>query len=157
MPPIVATIALGTNDIGIRISDQGGGLLNQSIQNQNQIKTPADLFSFSHVRNPERMEDSRLGTLRSASSRREGVWATVHEQVESWQKPADSENGSGNDDPGKKAGVGRHPRLGIGLPMSNIFATYFGGSLDIVSLDGWGTDVYVRLPKLGTNLEAVNF
>ncbi|KAF5370133.1 hypothetical protein D9758_001021 [Tetrapyrgos nigripes] len=149
VPPITATIALGTNDIGIRISDQGGGLL--TVQNHKQIKSPSDLFSFSHVRNPQRMEDSRLGTLRSASSRKEGVWATVHEQVESWQQT------SRKDDPGQKAGVGSHAQLGIGLPMSNIFATYFGGSLDIVSLDGWGTDAYVRLPKLGTNLEAVNF
>ncbi|THV08529.1 alpha-ketoacid dehydrogenase kinase [Dendrothele bispora CBS 962.96] len=146
VPPIVATIALGANDIGIRISDQGGGFNFNA--HSPQVKTPSDLCSFSHVRNPQRMEDSRLGTLRSVSSRREGVWATVHEQVESWQKPQDSENGGGNDDPGKKAGVGRHSRLGIGLPMSNIFATYLGGSLDIVSLDGWGTDVYVRLPKL---------
>jgi hypothetical protein len=25
---------------------------------------------------------------------------------------------------------------------------YFGGSLELVSLDGYGTDVYLRLPKL---------
>jgi len=50
---------------------------------------------------------------------------------------------------------GRRMRIGIGLPMSNIYAQYFGGSLELVSLDGWGTDVYVRLPKIGTNLEEI--
>jgi hypothetical protein len=70
--------------------------------------------------------------------------------------------------------------MGIGLPLSNMFATYvrvsrlrdgrliqrryFGGSLELVSLDGWGmlcllainyvlnvgpgSDAYLRLPKL---------
>lgn len=89
------------------------------------------------------MERSRLGALRSVSSR--GVMATVEEQVE-------PQAGS----PGEGAGLAAHPRIGIGLPMSNIFATcayfcrwlcfnshrdfisYFGGSLELVSLDGWG-------------------
>lgn len=29
-------------------------------------------------------------------------------------------------------------RMGLGLPLSNTYARYFGGSLDLVSLDGWG-------------------
>ncbi|KAJ4478130.1 branched-chain alpha-ketoacid dehydrogenase kinase [Lentinula aciculospora] len=144
LPPITATIAAGDNAVGIRISDQGGGLFTP----QNPIQNPSDLFSFSHIRNSARMEHSRLISLRTASSYHRGVWATVNEQVESWKR---------SPDPEKEAGVGRHARMGIGLPMSNIFATYFGGSLDLKSLDGFGTDAYVRLPKLGTNLETVNF
>lgn len=31
------------------------------------------------------------------------------------------------------------------LPLSRIYAQYFGGSLDLTSLHGWGTDVYVVL------------
>ncbi|KAL0949535.1 hypothetical protein HGRIS_009585 [Hohenbuehelia grisea] len=135
LPPILATIVVGDNDVGIRISDQGGGLLTP----QNRIKTPSDLFSFSHIRNAGRLEDSRIGALKSASSSREGVKATVDEQVGRWnhhQKFSDSTEVPSN--PEKEAGVGLHPRIGIGLPMSNIFATYFGGSLELVSLDGWG-------------------
>lgn len=30
--------------------------------------------------------------------------------------------------------------LGFGLPMSRAFARYFGGDLDIISLEGYGTD-----------------
>ncbi|KAJ3722915.1 alpha-ketoacid dehydrogenase kinase N-terminal domain-containing protein [Lentinula raphanica] len=144
LPPITATIAAGDNAVGMRISDQGGGLLTL----QSQVQNPSDLFSFSHIRNSARMEHSRLLSLRTASSYSRGVWATVNEQVESWKRSSDPE---------KEAGVGKHTRMGIGLPMSNIFATYFGGSLELKSLDGYGTDAYVRLPKLGTNLEAVNF
>lgn len=81
---------------------------------QNQVQHPSDLFSFSHKRNSARMELSRLGLLRSASSYSQGIWATVNEQVESWKRTPDPE---------REAGVGEHTGMGIGLPMSNIFAT----------------------------------
>ncbi|KAF5363791.1 hypothetical protein D9756_000410 [Leucocoprinus leucothites] len=161
LPPIRVTIAAGENDVGIRISDQGGGLF----ASEPQIKEPADLFSFSHLRNATRMEHSRIGALRSASISEEGVRATVDEQVHRWNHVRPHEMRI------SKTGIEIHPRIGIGLPMSNIFATYFGGSLELVSLDGWGatcpkpdgpktdncagTDAYLRLLKLGTNLEGI--
>jgi len=155
IPVIRATIVAGENEVGIRISDEGGGLCTPD----NPIKTPSDLFSFSHIRNATRMEDDRLGALRTVSSSPEGVRATVGEQVGKWQNTLLSQGERdierSSHDPELDAGVGPHPRIGIGLPMSNIFATYFGGSLELVSLDGWGTDVYLRLPKLGTNLEGI--
>ncbi|CAO3661044.1 unnamed protein product [Rhizopus stolonifer] len=43
--------------------------------------------------------------------------------------------------------------LGIGLTMSRIYAEYWGGELQIISMDGYGTDVYVRIPRLGTSIE----
>jgi pyruvate dehydrogenase kinase 2/3/4 len=124
LPPIHATVVAGNNDVGIRISDQGvyqialcvvliinpttgGGLLIP------QIKSPSDLFSFSHVRNATRMEHSRLGALRTVSSDPRGVKATVKEQVEPQ-----------SESPEKGVGMAASPRIGIGLPMSNIFATY---------------------------------
>ncbi|KAL1747237.1 branched-chain alpha-ketoacid dehydrogenase [Schizophyllum fasciatum] len=146
-PPIHATIVAGEHDVGIRISDQGGGLLTP----HTRVSSPADLFSFSHVRNGVRLESGRIGALRALGASPQGVWATTREQ----------RGDTGDDvedapaDPEQRGGVAPHPRIGIGLPMSKIFATYFGGSLDMVSLDGWGTDAYLRLPKLGTNLEGI--
>lgn len=46
-----------------------------------------------------------------------------------------------------------HRHLGIGLTMSRIYAEYWGGELQIITMDGYGTDVYVRIPRLGTNIE----
>ncbi|KAI6047160.1 branched-chain alpha-ketoacid dehydrogenase kinase [Pisolithus marmoratus] len=145
LPPIYATIVAGKNDVNIRISDQGGGLYSNGIQ------SPSDLFSFSHIRNAMRMDDNRIGALRSASSR--GVKATVAEQIGGWQVVEEGDRNA--KDPERGAGIAPHQRMGLGLPMSNIFATYFGGSLQLVSLDGWGTDTYLHLPKLGTNLEGI--
>ncbi|PBL02587.1 alpha-ketoacid dehydrogenase kinase [Armillaria gallica] len=143
LPPINVTVAEGTDDVGIRVSDQGGGGLSN---NSCPVKSPEDLFSFSHVRNATRLDDERLVALRTVSSSQEGLLATVREQVARWQQDGETDN---------IALQGSHPKIGIGLPMSNIFATYFGGSLELVSLDGWGTDVYLRVPKLGTNLEGI--
>mmetsp|Transcript_140993 Transcript_140993/g.256281 ORF Transcript_140993/g.256281 Transcript_140993/m.256281 type:complete len:433 (-) Transcript_140993:242-1540(-) len=42
---------------------------------------------------------------------------------------------------------------GVGLPMSRLYARYFGGDLAICSVSGVGTDVYYRLSFRGTELE----
>ncbi|KAG6916099.1 hypothetical protein DXG01_008426 [Tephrocybe rancida] len=147
LPAIRATIVAGDNEVGIRISDEGGGLFTP----QNQIKTPSDLFSFSHIRNATRLEDSRLGALRTVSSSAQGIRATVGEQVGRWQNDVitDVEDQVYNttNNPEREAGVGPHPRIGIGLPMSNIFATYFGGSLELVSLDGWEQELDQKISE----------
>jgi pyruvate dehydrogenase kinase 2/3/4 len=43
--------------------------------------------------------------------------------------------------------------FGVGLPLSRLYAQYFGGDLDIKSMDGYGTDCYVFLNRLGTECE----
>ncbi|KDR83715.1 hypothetical protein GALMADRAFT_236055 [Galerina marginata CBS 339.88] len=146
LPPIQVTIVAGEHDVGIRISDQGGGLRGS----RSQVFKPSDLLSFSHVRNATRLEDSRLGALRTASLSEHGLRGTVDEQVGSWNKTIPQESPTPD-----KAKQIFQSRIGIGLPMSYIYATYFDGTLDLISLDGWGTDVYLRLPKLGTNLEGI--
>ncbi|RUP48897.1 hypothetical protein BC936DRAFT_143716 [Jimgerdemannia flammicorona] len=49
------------------------------------------------------------------------------------------------------------PHLGIGLPMSKVYAEYWGGELNIISMDGFGTDAYVKIPKLGNRMENLGF
>lgn len=46
---------------------------------------------------------------------------------------------------GLQTGIGTIAGLGYGLPMSRLYARYFGGSLDLMSLEGWGTDVFLKL------------
>ncbi|KAG0174245.1 hypothetical protein DFQ28_002838 [Apophysomyces sp. BC1034] len=48
-----------------------------------------------------------------------------------------------------------HVNLGMGLPMSRVYAEYWGGELQVVTMDGYGTDAYVRIPRLGTKAENV--
>eukprot|EP00931_Biecheleriopsis_adriatica_P115898 TRINITY_DN91647_c0_g1_i1.p1 TRINITY_DN91647_c0_g1~~TRINITY_DN91647_c0_g1_i1.p1 ORF type:complete len:400 (+),score=60.40 TRINITY_DN91647_c0_g1_i1:19-1218(+) len=44
---------------------------------------------------------------------------------------------------------------GVGLPLSRLYARYLGGSLDIVSLPGYGTDAYLSLPRVDSDLVEV--
>ncbi|KAJ2255399.1 hypothetical protein IW137_001070 [Coemansia sp. RSA 1287] len=41
--------------------------------------------------------------------------------------------------------------LGFGLPMTKIYAEYFGGMLNIVSLEGYGCDAFLELPSIKLN------
>lgn len=54
-----------------------------------------------------------------------------------------NENVAGSADGSSIAG------LGYGLPLSRAYAEYFGGSLQVQSAFGWGTDVYLKLKGVG--------
>ena len=43
--------------------------------------------------------------------------------------------------------------LGYGLPISRGYARYFGGDLQVIPMEGYGTDAYVHLSRLTTNRE----
>jgi pyruvate dehydrogenase kinase 2/3/4 len=43
--------------------------------------------------------------------------------------------------------------LGYGLPISRSYCRYFGGDLSIMSMEGFGTDAFVYLTRLGNTKE----
>ena len=43
--------------------------------------------------------------------------------------------------------------LGYGLPIARSYCRYFGGDLDLISMEGYGTDAYVHLRRLGDGEE----
>jgi pyruvate dehydrogenase kinase 2/3/4 len=43
--------------------------------------------------------------------------------------------------------------LGYGLPISRSYARYFGGDMKIMSMEGYGTDAFVYLKRLGNSRE----
>jgi pyruvate dehydrogenase kinase 2/3/4 len=42
---------------------------------------------------------------------------------------------------------------GVGLPMTRLYARYFGGDVQLMSLQGYGTDAYLHINRLGTQEE----
>ena len=93
----------------------GGGLEDAG------VAVPSDLLSFSHLKNTSRLETSRIGALKTISTSPQGMTGTVAEQVTAWKEHSGERSTVAT--PEESAGVGLHTRLGIGLPMSNIFAT----------------------------------
>ncbi|KAG6861884.1 hypothetical protein C0995_010590 [Termitomyces sp. Mi166 len=49
---------------------------------------------------------------------------------------------------GLQTGLGTIAGLGYGLPMSQLYARYFGGSLELMSLEGWGKNVSLDIEAL---------
>ena len=45
--------------------------------------------------------------------------------------------------------------LGYGLPLSRLYARYFGGDLQILSMEGYGTDAYMHLRRLSDTEESL--
>ncbi|PKI84795.1 hypothetical protein MVES_000820 [Malassezia vespertilionis] len=43
--------------------------------------------------------------------------------------------------------------FGYGLPLARLYARYFGGDLKLISMEGYGTDVYLHLNRLSSTTE----
>ncbi|PWA83535.1 pyruvate dehydrogenase (acetyl-transferring) kinase, mitochondrial [Artemisia annua] len=56
-------------------------------------------------------------------------------------------------DDGAGADVVTMAGYGYGLPISRLYARYFGGDLQIISMEGYGTDAYLHLSRLGDSQE----
>ncbi|KAK6535315.1 [Pyruvate dehydrogenase (acetyl-transferring)] kinase isozyme 4 [Orbilia ellipsospora] len=61
-------------------------------------------------------------------------------------------------EPGDERGDFQAPLAGFGygLPISRLYARYFGGDLKLISMEGYGTDVYLHLNRLSTSSEPLN-
>lgn len=55
----------------------------------------------------------------------------------------------------EKSGATELGGFGVGLPLSRLYAKYLGGSLNLVSLPGYGTHAYLHLPRLPQELVEV--
>ncbi|KDR81401.1 hypothetical protein GALMADRAFT_239278 [Galerina marginata CBS 339.88] len=143
LPPVTITISPPTSSLqngsnspstylSMRIRDQGGGVLPSNM---------ARIFSYAFTT-----------AGRGSESKRDdggGPYAAQYVGGSAAVSGAD-ETGDTNlfgEITGKslETGMGTIAGLGYGLPMSRLYAMYFGGSLDFFSLEGWGSDVYLKL------------
>ncbi|GAW02240.1 26S proteasome subunit P45 [Lentinula edodes] len=120
-----------SNYFSIRIRDQGGGVAPANIS---QIFS----YAFTTAGRGASGDDGSGG----------GPYAAQH--VGGSAAIGDGGMGEGNlfgeiTGKGLQTGLGTIAGLGYGLPMSRLYAKYFGGSLDLMSLEGWGCDIYLKL------------
>ncbi|KAL1983667.1 hypothetical protein VTN96DRAFT_10096 [Rasamsonia emersonii] len=73
------------------------------------------------------------------------VWTYMYTTVD--QTPSLDPNFDKSDFKAPMAG------FGYGLPISRLYARYFGGDLKLISMEGYGTDVYLHLNRLSSSSE----
>lgn len=138
LPKIEVLICEAPQHVIFRISDQGGGV-------------PRDilpyLWSFSKgPRTQDRLEN--LGQVPAMA-------ATMQELIVPMdRKTQDRETYR----EGSLTTLSARPpnlRLGMGLPMSRVYAEYWAGSLELHSLEGYGVDAFLQISKLGNKNEQV--
>lgn len=105
LPEIDVHIVKSSDDITIKISDQGGGI---------SRSTAANVFLYLYT-------------------------------------SADSVQLKGGNTGGTTDTNTPMHGLGYGLPLSKLYAKYFGGDIEIASCDGHGTDAYIYLKALETD------
>lgn len=105
-PPIKVIISEGSEDIAIKISDEGGGIPRSEI--------PL-------------------------------IWTYLYTTVS--ETPVLDQEYNSTSFRAPMAG------FGYGLPISRLYAQYFGGDLKLISMEGYGTDVYLHLNRLSSSSE----
>ncbi|GAA5870229.1 hypothetical protein JCM8547_006921 [Rhodosporidiobolus lusitaniae] len=127
-PEVVITIGAVPGALTIRIRDRGGGIPPENVQS---------VFSYAFTSvpllpDPDSDPDSPLSSELYGGATNAGYLGGVG-------------GGPQGGESTLQTNVGTLAGLGFGLPLSRIYSQYFGGSLDLVSMYGWGSDVYCVL------------
>ncbi|EWM23051.1 mitochondrial pyruvate dehydrogenase kinase [Nannochloropsis gaditana] len=139
LPPVKVIVAMGEEDVTIKVADEGGGVPRSDLRL---------LWTFFYTTFPPSFPSSPAplpGGRAGGGSLDENVTVT---------NPA----GNVSAGPFTFPNVGTEPVLaghGMGLPLSRIYARYFGGDLEVKSLEGFGMDSYLHLCKLGDKCEDI--
>ncbi len=137
LPPIEVTICEAQQHVIVRVSDQGGGI-------------PRDimpyLWSFSKGPHSHRLIENLEQVPRMS--------ATLQE-LRAEDTPLAGRDG----DPAQGSSLSSLSRrlpnlkLGMGLPLSRVYAEYWAGKLELHSLEGYGVDAFLQISKLGNKNE----
>jgi len=134
VPPIHVKICGGRDDVTIRVSDQGGGIPAEHLSNVWE-------FGWTDIDKSMQYSDSPGGDGGLGPGEGLGLDSGVM---------GHAFGGVGNALAAEPGGGGsfRMAGLGFGLPLSRLYARYFGGDLRLVSMPGYGVDAFLYLKGL---------
>jgi pyruvate dehydrogenase kinase 2/3/4 len=135
-PPIEITICEAPQHVIIRVSDQGGGIPREILPH---------LWSFS--KGPR--SQKRLENLHHVPK----MAATLQEIKAPTDSGTPHSHSTHNSSLSSLASRPPNLRLGMGLPLSRIYAEYWAGGLELQSLRGYGVDAFLQISKLGNKNE----
>lgn len=126
-PPVEVTIAQGDHEVTIRIRDHGGGI------SREDFDAIFD-YSFTTVKN-ENDSSSKDSSEDDSPYGVDSIFKGVSRLA-------------------MQAGLGGPiAGLGFGLPLTRIYAQYFGGDMHLISLQGYGCDVFLKLKQIDESLD----
>ncbi|EHK50576.1 hypothetical protein TRIATDRAFT_52474 [Trichoderma atroviride IMI 206040] len=136
-PPIEVTICEAQEHVIIRISDRGGGIPREELPY---------LWSFSKGPQSQKRLKNLGQVPRMAATMQE---LHVTDELGRADLKAPTYLGS------LSSLTSRPPnlRLGMGLPLSRVYAEYWAGSLNLHSLEGYGVDAFLQISRLGNKNE----
>lgn len=136
-PPIEVTICESSQHVIIRISDQGGGIPHDILPY---------LWSFS--------KGPASGRILTNLGQVPKLAATMQElQPDGEQQQVVSSHPIHGNSLATLSSRPPNLRLGMGLPLSRVYAEYWAGSLALHSLEGYGVDAFLQISKLGNKNE----
>ncbi|KAL9594346.1 MAG: hypothetical protein Q9219_007082 [cf. Caloplaca sp. 3 TL-2023] len=144
-PPIEVLICETPQNVIIRISDQGGGIPKDVLP---------DLWSFgkgprSHIHFQNLLQVPKMAaTMQELKASTPSTSRSAQGKVGGWRSVDDSLSPLTSRPP--------NLRLGVGLPMSRVYAEYWAGSLELHSLEGYGVDAFLQMSKLGNKNEQLS-
>ncbi|KAF9103153.1 hypothetical protein BGX29_003711 [Mortierella sp. GBA35] len=125
-PPVEVTIAQGDHEVTIRIRDQGGGISREDFD---------AIFDYSFTTVKNENEASEGSSSDDSPYGVDSIFKGVSRLA-------------------MQAGLGGPiAGLGFGLPLTKIYAQYFGGDMHLVSLQGYGCDVFLKLKQIDETLD----
>ena len=140
LPPIEVLICHAPKHVIFRVSDQGGGIPPHVVKDLWSFAKSTDSDPTARLRNFAQVP-KMAGTLRELQDKAEQQKMEAATGVTSLHsltyRPPDL-------------------KLGIGLPMARVYAEYWGGSLQQTTMEGYGTDMFLHIEKLGNRLEQLN-
>ncbi|KAK4179536.1 branched-chain alpha-ketoacid dehydrogenase kinase [Triangularia setosa] len=163
-PPIEVTICESNQHVIIRISDQGGGIPRESmpylwsfskgpaskeiLANLGQVPKMAATMQELQIDDDINPPDSNKKV--ETSHQKYGHQSVQSLSAEEKEKEEDRAKYS------SLASLSSRPpnlRLGMGLPLSRVYAEYWAGTLALHSLEGYGVDAFLQISKLGNKNE----
>lgn len=141
--PIEVLICETPQHVIIRISDHGGGI-------------PRDILPHIWSFSKGSKSPARLKNLAKVPK----MAATMEEiTIDDGHKDGVVGKSTGTRKLSSLSAMTRRPpdlRLGMGLPMSRVYAEYWAGSLELHNLEGYGVDAFLQISKLGNKNEQLS-
>lgn len=169
-PPIEVTICEAQEHVIIRISDRGGGIPREELpylwsfskgpQSQNRLENLGQVPRMAATMQELHIEDELGRADLRAPSYPTPPPPPPQPQQQKQQKPTPPlptpmppHHTPSQSSLSSLTSRPPNLRLGMGLPLSRVYAEYWAGSLHVHSLEGYGVDAFLQISRLGNKNE----